>query len=221
MRLLAIDTATEMCSCALLNGEHISSETKITPRGHTDHILPMADKLLNEANIKPTDLDALVFGQGPGSFTGLRIACGVAQGIAFAAELPVIAISNLATIAQTAHRLHGVERALVAWDARMNQVYWGCYQIENGQMQLLGKEQVISPANIDFPDDNDWVAVGNGWQQYADEFKQTPKKVLPDLYPLTQDMLHLALSKWQQGQTQTAAECRPVYLRNQVVQKRK
>jgi len=206
-----------MCSCALYDAGTITTETKQTPRGHTDFILPMADSLLKQASLKPQDLEALVFGQGPGSFTGLRIACGVAQGIAFAVNLPVVPISDLACLAQSAYRLHGIEKAMVAWDARMNQVYWGCYELQEGLMTLVGEEQVISPEKIPLMQ-GQWTAIGSGWQQYATELAHLqPDETIAGLYPLAQDMFDLALLQLQQNNTLNASQCRPVYLRNKVV----
>jgi tRNA threonylcarbamoyladenosine biosynthesis protein TsaB len=212
--LLALDTATDGCSCALYNQGQISALAERTPRGHSDLILPMIDQLLRDAQLKPTDLTALVFGQGPGSFTGLRIACGVTQGIAFAADLPVIPISDLAAMAQAAYRLHHARNVLVALDARMNQIYWGVYQADDaGLMQKVQAEQVINPESVIYPS-GEWTAVGNGWAVYPHTHTMP---TLSAVYPLAQDMLTLALPLAHNPPC-TAARCRPVYLRDQVVQ---
>ena len=124
MKILALDTSTEACSAALLIDTEIHQRYEVAPREHGALILPMIETLLSEAGCAPTQLDALAFGRGPGAFVGVRIATGVAQGIAFAADLPVIPVSSLAAMAQSVE--HG--NVYSAIDARMNEVYWGAYR---------------------------------------------------------------------------------------------
>lgn len=128
MRILAIDTATEACSAALWNDGTLSAHFEICPREHTQRILPLVQDVLNESGTLLTELDALAFGRGPGSFTGVRIGIGIAQGLALGAELPMIGVSTLATMAQGAWRKTGATRVLAAIDARMGEVYWAEYQ---------------------------------------------------------------------------------------------
>lgn len=123
-KILAIDTATENCSVALLVNDRVISRSEVAPRDHTKKVLPMVDEVLKEAGLTLQDLDALAFGRGPGSFTGVRIGIGIAQGLAFGAELPMIGVSTLAAMAQASYRLHGATNAAVAIDARMGEVYW-------------------------------------------------------------------------------------------------
>jgi len=122
--LLALDTATEACSVALLRGGEKTHLAQFAQREHTKHILPMVDEILAQAGITLHQVDALVFGRGPGSFTGVRIGAGIAQGLAFGAALPVIPVSNLAAMAQAAYVQYQAENVLTAIDARMNEVYF-------------------------------------------------------------------------------------------------
>ena len=139
MKILALDTSTEACSAALLIDSQISQRYEVAPREHGALILPMIERLLVDAGVVLSQLDALAFGRGPGAFVGVRIATGVAQGIAFAADLPVVPVSSLAALAQS------VEHANVysAIDARMDEVYWAAYRKNNeGVVELLGEETV-------------------------------------------------------------------------------
>ncbi len=222
MNILAIDTATEACSCALaVNGE-IQDRSVIAPRQHTSLILPMADELLAEAGLKPTQLDCLAFGRGPGSFTGLRIACGIAQGIAFAADIPVVPISSLATLAQAVYTEHGADKVLAAIDARMSEIYWGRYIIAgNGIMCCDGTEIVCSADEISLPTEGNWYGVGSGWLTYADRLTTKLGEIVQGYqgakYPQARAMIPLAIAAFQTGQTIDAENALPVYLRNKVV----
>jgi tRNA threonylcarbamoyladenosine biosynthesis protein TsaB len=223
MKLLALDTSTDACSCALyINGE-IQERFTIVPRQHSALILPMIDELLAIAALKVQQLDALAFGCGPGSFMGLRIASGIAQGIAFAAQLPVIPVSSLATLAQAAFLEQGVEKILACLDARMNEVYYGLYRLdkEKGIVYVEGDECVGAPQQISLPADGGWYGVGSGWISYAEQLLTHCGQVIHayqgEKYPQARAMLPLALHAWQEGKTVTAAEALPVYLRNKVV----
>ncbi len=143
--LLALDTATEACSVALLHDGKVLSHYEVIPRLHAQRLLPMIKTLMAEAGIAMSALDAIAFGRGPGAFTGVRIAIGVVQGLAFALERPVLPVSNLAVLAQRAWREHGVSQVASAIDARMDEVYWGCYHETAGEMRLLGDEAVMAP----------------------------------------------------------------------------
>jgi hypothetical protein len=139
--LLALDTATEACSVALLHDGKVTSHYEVIPRLHAQKLLPMIKQLLADAGVALSAVDAIAFGRGPGAFTGVRIAIGVVQGLAFALERPVLPISNLAALAQGALREHGVQQVAAAIDARMDEVYWGCYRAEQGEMRLVGRRR--------------------------------------------------------------------------------
>jgi len=216
MKLLAIDTTTDVCSCALYLDGDIQDRSVIAPRQHTALILPMADELLHEAGLKPIQLDGVAFGRGPGSFTGLRIASGVAQGIAFAADIPVAPISSLAALAQAAYIENGADKVLAAIDARMSEIYWGCYIIDKqGIMRLEGMENVGAPDKINLPSTEQWYGVGSAWTLYAE--KLGVQHYQGDRYPQARAMIPLALAAFHEGQVVSAENALPVYLRNQVV----
>ncbi len=216
--LLALDTATEACSVALLHNGQVFSRYAVIPRLHAQSILPMISEVLAEAGIAKTDLDAIAFGRGPGAFTGLRIAVGVVQGLAFALELPVLAVSNLAAIAQRAYREQGAKQIAVAIDARMDEVYWGCYTLVDGEACLQGMEAVLSPERAELPcaAQGDWFAAGTGWQAYAERIAVPVYASDGQLLPDAQDVLTLARGMWQRGEAITAQEAQPIYLRDQV-----
>ncbi|MCK5524011.1 MAG: tRNA (adenosine(37)-N6)-threonylcarbamoyltransferase complex dimerization subunit type 1 TsaB [Thiomargarita sp.] len=219
MKLLAFDASSPACSCALhLDGE-ITERYEIAPRQHAALILPMADELLTEAGLKPIELDGIAFGRGPGSFTGLRIASGVAQGIAFAADIPVAPISSLATLAQAAYIENGAKKVFAAIDARMSEVYWGMYIIDKqGIMRCEGEESVSAPHHISLPNVEDWYGVGSAWTIYADILATKCGLSQEDeSYPQARAMIPLALAAFAEGQIVSAENALPVYLRNKVV----
>ena len=167
MRILAIDTATEACSVALLNDGAVSAHFEECPREHTQRILPLVKAILTQGNTSLTDLDALAFGRGPGSFTGVRIGIGIAQGLALGAELPMIGVSTLATMAQGAWRMTGATRVLAAIDARMGEVYWAEYtRDEQGVWHGEETEAVLKPEAVTerlHQLSGEWATVGTGW----------------------------------------------------------
>jgi tRNA threonylcarbamoyladenosine biosynthesis protein TsaB len=240
MNILAIDTATEACSAALIvNGgtvnSRITAQYQLAPREHSRLILKMIDVLLADAGVPVSRLDAIAFGRGPGSFMGLRIAAGVVQGIAFAHDIPVIAISTLQAIAQRAHEETGSDHILVAIDARMDEVYWGAYYLAepasaDAKWQLDGEEKVISPdarklSEVLADKNNIWVGAGTGWGRYADRLLAAEnfslQSMLVDCFPSAEVMVKLAVNEFRAGNTVSAAQAIPVYLRNDVAKKPK
>jgi tRNA threonylcarbamoyladenosine biosynthesis protein TsaB len=215
--LLALDTATEACSVALLHDGRVLSHYEVIPRLHAQRLLPMIQTLLGEAGIALSAVDALAFGRGPGAFTGVRIAVGVVQGLAFALERPVLPVSTLATIAQRAYREHGAEQVAVAIDARMDEVYWGCYRIHQGEMQLAGSEAVLPPEQVSLPRGSagQWFGAGTGWG-YASRLTVHPSAADATLLPHAEDLLALAGFAWQRGEAVEADQAQPIYLRDNV-----
>ena len=144
--LLAIDTSTEMCSVALFKGQELFERNVLSPNQHTKLVLPFIEELLQDANLDVSQLDTIAFGSGPGSFTGLRIASSVTQGIAYTRRLPVIAISTLSALAFQAVRKYDAQHIIPILDSRMGQVYWGEYQWKNSQgLSLVYKDTVSNP----------------------------------------------------------------------------
>ncbi|MAD27073.1 MAG: tRNA (adenosine(37)-N6)-threonylcarbamoyltransferase complex dimerization subunit type 1 TsaB [Pseudomonadales bacterium] len=214
--LLALDTATECCSAALLHDGRVTARSEVIPRQHAQRLLPMIEELLGERELRLPDVDALVFGRGPGAFTGVRIATGMVQGLAFAADKPVIAVSNLAALAQRAWREHGAETVAAAIDARMDEVYWGLYCLQDGVMQSLDDERVCPPEAVSLPDGVASVAgAGTGWQ-YADRLAVSAERSWPQMLPNAVDLITLALPRWLAGEVLDAADAQPVYLRDKV-----
>ncbi|WP_421170392.1 tRNA (adenosine(37)-N6)-threonylcarbamoyltransferase complex dimerization subunit type 1 TsaB [Aeromonas dhakensis] len=225
LKILAVDTATEACSAALLVGEKVFSRWEEAPRDHTRKILPMVQAVLDEAGVTLDELDAIAFGRGPGSFTGVRIGIGVAQGLALGAGVPLIGISTLAAMAQGAHRLDGAERVLTAIDARMDEVYFGHYELIDGRIQLVGEEVVSGPAALvasrgTLP--GSFTRVGTGFETYGETLAALADELVASLvrFPAAEDMLPLARSAWLAGEAVAVEQATPVYLRDKVTWKK-
>lgn len=219
MIILALDASTEACSVAIWTDgavvERFESGTQ-----HSERILAMVDELLVETGYALTRLDAIAFGRGPGSFTGLRVGAGVAQGLAFGADIPVVPVSSLAALAQ------GVDapRVLTAFDARMHQVYSGAY-IRNAQgiVEPAGDETVTPPAEIPLPPGNDWVGAGNGWDLYhAALLARLGGRVTAwrkQACPRARDVARLGAAAFEAGRAVAAELALPVYVRDEVAVK--
>jgi tRNA threonylcarbamoyladenosine biosynthesis protein TsaB len=222
MRLLAVETATEACSAALIIDGDIAEQFCITTNGHSKLILPMIDSLLAEANLQPSDLDGLAFGCGPGSFTGVRIATGIVQGIAFALDLPVVPVSNLAAVAQDFFDHNPENLAFVAMDARMNEIYWGVYQRNaDGYAELIGKETVLPASEIEFPNVSG-VGIGSGWKIYNQELTHLSHRIIRyevDNLPRARAVARLGVEGFKQGLAVSVEHAMPVYLRDKVAKK--
>lgn len=220
-RILAVETATTACSAALAIDGDIEERYALAPRQHATLILPMIESLLVEAGIAAGDLDVIAFGRGPGSFTGVRIAASIVQGIAFAAGRPVLPVSTLAALALGGQRVTGQQRILAALDARKHEVYWGRYRRnDGGTLDLQGAEVVCAPGAVAVPATGEWLGVGSGWQGYGPALLQRlgdcVVRVLPDLEPRAADVARLAVDAFGRGQVLTPEQALPVYLRNNV-----
>ncbi|MDJ0806719.1 MAG: tRNA (adenosine(37)-N6)-threonylcarbamoyltransferase complex dimerization subunit type 1 TsaB [Gammaproteobacteria bacterium] len=226
MKLLAIETATEACSAALtLNGE-LSLRYQVKPRGHSELILGMLDELLAEAGMSLGQLDAMAFGRGPGSFTGVRIATGVVQGVAFAADLPVVPVSTLAALAQRAYRELGESRLLPAYDARMQELYWAAYQVNSsGLVELMDREAVVAVEKVPVPSGSEWYGIGSGWMSHGDQLldylgRDKLKGIEPAMLCSAQDIAILGENGFRQGRAVAPEQALPVYLRDNVATKK-
>ncbi|MEQ1739123.1 MAG: tRNA (adenosine(37)-N6)-threonylcarbamoyltransferase complex dimerization subunit type 1 TsaB [Methyloglobulus sp.] len=223
MRLLAVETATEACSVALMIDGEINEQFNLTANGHSKLILPMIDSLLADAGLQPSDLDGLAFGCGPGSFTGVRIATGIIQGIAFALDLPVVPVSNLAAVAQDFFDHNDETLAFVAMDARMNEIYWGVYQQNaSGFAEVMGKEAVLPASEIEFPDVSG-VGIGSGWKIYNQELlthlSHRVVRYEVDNLPRARAVARLGVEGFKQGLAVAVEHAMPVYLRDKVAKK--
>lgn len=231
MNILIIDTATEACSVALQKDGKVFNQFEVCPQQHSQRILPMIDDVLKQANCKLGDLDYLGFGRGPGSFTGVRIATGILQGLALGTGLKVVGVSTLAAMAQQAAAQSSVRQVYAAIDARMSEVYFGHYQLQNGVMQLVGEEQVLPPDEAEtlIEASDGTVGVGTGWQAYANlnpnldhELDQASKLNIAEdiMYPDAQFMLPIAQACIALGQAVEVEDVQPVYLRDKVTWKK-
>ncbi|HYQ37739.1 MAG TPA: tRNA (adenosine(37)-N6)-threonylcarbamoyltransferase complex dimerization subunit type 1 TsaB [Pseudomonas sp.] len=220
--LLALDTATEACSVALLHGGRVHSRYEVIPRLHAQRVLPMVQELLAEAGIALGAVDAIAFGRGPGAFTGVRIAVGVVQGLAFALDRPVLPVSNLAVMAQRAHREYGARQVATAIDARMDELYWGCYRLEAGEMRLAGVEAVLPPERVELPRGaaGEWFGAGTGWA-FASRIPVAVAAMDAGLLPHAEDLLSLASFAWTRGEALPVEQAQPVYLRDNVATPKK
>lgn len=236
MKVLALDCSTEWCSVALLNQRdghnEIVQRSEQASRKHTQYLLPMVDEVLADAQTKLGQIDAIAFGCGPGSFTGLRICLGAVQGLAFGAGLPVVPVSTLKAQAQgllnqeQAANLKAAENygpndfILSTLDARMDEVYWAAYYLEEGALVRLGEERLTAPEMLQFErplDGGKILALGSGsaYRQRMPALLQRAEW-LPQVYPTARSVAQLALLELERGATLPAEQAAPVYLRDEV-----
>jgi tRNA threonylcarbamoyladenosine biosynthesis protein TsaB len=219
VNILALDTSTEACSVAIWSDGAVTDRSEYGTQ-HSERILAMVDELLAESGFALAQFDAIAFGRGPGSFTGLRIGAGVSQGLAFGADIPVTPISSLAALAQ------GVDspRVLTAFDARMNQIYSGAYvRNAHGIVELAGIESVTAPSDIALPEGNNWLGAGNGWDQYHAALLQRLGNRVADwrkqAHPRARDVAQLGAVAVKAGHAIAAEQALPVYVRDDVAVK--
>ena len=214
MKLLAIDTATERCSVALLIDERIVERATETPRGHADLVLPMVEAVLAEGGLTLRQLDGLAYGRGPGAFTGVRIAVGVAQGLAYGAQLATVGISDLAAVAQ--QFASAGARILVCMDARMTEVYWGRFEATaDGLVRPTSEERVDRPEAVQPGDVT--VFAGTGFAAYPQLLAgRTGVVAHGGALPAARDIARLAAVELRAGRGQPPERAQPVYLRDQV-----
>jgi len=225
IKILAIDSTEATCSAALLADGEIHSHFEWAPREHSERLLPMMQSLLSEAGYTLKSLDTLAFGRGPGSFTGLRIAAGVIQGAALGAELPVVPVSTLRALAQGAYRLHDAVQVLSALDARMQEVYWGAFTLDDENcMRASIHERVCAPAFVPPVGEGEWCGAGSGWQAYpqvlSDHAAVPVSQILPNLQVDAQDIACLAAADFIAGKAIDPEYAIPVYLRDNVAKKK-
>jgi tRNA threonylcarbamoyladenosine biosynthesis protein TsaB len=235
MKVLAIDTATDNCSAALWIDEKIETRERLLERGHAEHILPMVDELLRSAQVALTELTAIAFGRGPGAFTGVRLAASVTQGLAFGAALPVVPVSDLRALAQHAlTRAPRCTRVLACLDARMQEVYFGCFERSaEGLAVPVGEEHVAAPSQVCLPEA--WsnlhqsersgpagiCGAGPGFMAYpllVGLLPQASHGVQGELRPRAEDVVRLAVPEILAGRIFQAEQALPIYLRDDVTQ---
>lgn len=226
VKMLAIETASEACSVALYLDGDIIARWQHVPRAHADLVLQFVDEVLSEGRVTLRDLDGIAFSAGPGAFTGVRIATACAQGLALGANLPVVPVSTLAAVAHGAFRQHAATRVAVALDARMGEVYWGCYGVTGDDLVVVVPDEVVAPARVTWHGragraaPGSWAAAGNGWPIYEALLRAATAghvgAVCPVLWPRAEDVALLGVRALQRGAGVAPELAQPVYLRDKV-----
>lgn len=221
MNLLALDTSTEFLSLAMQAGDNIFTHHQHAGNASSELILPQIQALLDTANIPLKDLDGIAFGAGPGAFTGVRIACGVAQGLGFGANIPLAGVNTLLAAAQASD----ADKVIVCLDARMGEIYHAAFEKNSNQWREISETQVCKPAaspklDSDASLKKQWVGAGSGWAVYGDIlskiYDQHLLKVLPEITPMAEAILQLARPIFAAGEARPASEAAPIYIRNRV-----
>lgn len=225
MNILAIDTATDACSIALLIDDVLHEHFVIAPQQHAKRLLNDIEHLLKSHSIALKDIDIFAYGRGPGSFTGVRIAASVVQALAYANEKPVAAVSNLEALAFRAHRLSACTTVMAAIDARMQEIYWAFYEYDSdsGRMKARIAEQVSGPSALSEYELAPFCLIGNAWQSYHESLSQiiSPETLLEEELPHAEDIAQIALLQAQNNELIPAEQAIPVYLRDNVAHKKK
>ena len=215
MNLLALDTSTEFLSLALQLGDKSFSHYQHAGQAASQLVLPQIQALLDSAKITLKDLDGIAFGAGPGAFTGVRVACGVAQGLGFGANIPVVGVNTLLALAQAS----GNERVIACLDARMGEIYHAAFVRENGEWLEQSATRVCKPEAAPVLE-GAWIGVGSGWAVYGDIlsaiYANNLAQVLPNITPTAQAILQLATPIFAAGEAKPASEAVPIYIRNRV-----
>lgn len=219
VNLLALDTSTEYLSLALMKGGETFTFDLNAGQTHSKIILPQLQALLNAADIQLKDLQGIAFGAGPGSFTGVRIAAGVAQGLGFGANLPVVSICTLLALAEAS----GAEKVIACLDARMGEIYHAAYERVAGEWQVVIEPGLYKPEAVPAIDGLGWTGAGSGWQAYAEQlgavYAAQLQAVQPQLLPTASAILTLAQPVFAKGEAKPASEAMPIYIRNRVALK--
>jgi tRNA threonylcarbamoyladenosine biosynthesis protein TsaB len=212
--ILAIETSSELASCAILNGSTVLTRESSGVRTHSQAILPMVQELLAEAGLSLAQCDLIAFGAGPGSFTGVRTACGIAQGLAFGASKQVVPTITLAGMALACQRETGATDIVTVLDARMGEVYWAQYRYADGALDIVHEPALCAPDQVAPSAATGLAACGNGIAAYPEAFagKAWAEGANTSIVPHARDVAQLALT----GHAVSAAEAQPLYLRNKI-----
>ena len=224
MNLLALDTSTEFLSLALIKGSESFTFDVHAGQTHSQLILPQIQALLNTADMQLKDLHGIAFGAGPGSFTGVRIAAGVAQGLGFGANLPVVSICTLLALAEASDmQTSGTKKVIACLDARMSEVYHAAYEKTDSEWQAVSEPGLYKPDAVPAMQGDDWVGAGSGWQTYAEQltaiYGEHLRTIQPQLLPTASAILRLAQPVFARGEAKAASEAMPIYIRNRVALK--
>ena len=212
MRIAALETSTEWCSVALWTDGEIAGLERRADHRHAEMALPMLRQLLARCGSGVDALDAIAFGAGPGSFTGLRIACGIAQGLAIARNLPLLGVSTLDAVAEES----GAAQVVVCLDARMREVYYACLERTGGEWRSAVTAVCVSPTAVLRPPGDGWCGCGSGFAAYPDVLARVVERVLADVHPGAVAIARLAARRFACGEGVDPALAAPVYLRDKV-----
>ncbi len=216
MKILALDTSSEYCSVALWRDGEIDARETLAGQRHSELLLDMVDEVLDGSRLRVTGLDGIAFGQGPGSFTGLRIACGAAQGLAFAAELPVVGVDTLLAMASATRE----PRVVCCMDARMREIYHAAYEKSAAGWETVCAPGVWSPADAPLLPDGQWHGCGSGFEAYREalmgRYAGRLCGVSSGVYPHAREIAVLAAPLFAAGKVLDAAAAAPVYVRDKV-----
>lgn len=223
--ILGIETATDACSVAIITPTQSCNLFVIEPQAHAKLLLGMVDQICIQAGVTLKDINAFAFGRGPGSFTGVRIAASVIQGLAFGVHKPVIAVSSLQALAQQAFNVHSYERIVALLDARMQEIYYGNYKANaDGLVTPISEDMLKKPAELVFSTTASCIAVGTGVAPYSAIIKQHNPNLIIDaaiLHPRAQEIVQLAADLYKRGEVLQPNEAVPTYIRNDVAKKGK
>jgi tRNA threonylcarbamoyladenosine biosynthesis protein TsaB len=219
MRILVIDASTEICAVALGDGAAWDERAQVAGHRHSELLLPMIRGLLDDHGATLARLDGIAFGAGPGSFTGLRIACGIAQGLALGAGLPVLGVSTLEALAETARQRHASSRVIAALDARAQEVYVAAYRHDGERWHEVLAPAVVPPAAVALPEGGGWTGVGSGFAAYpslSERCLDVLASCHPTLFPTATAIGTLALPRMAAGEGVAARDAAPIYVRHKV-----
>lgn len=216
MKILALETSTEYCSVALWRDGDIDARETLAGQRHSELLLGMVDEVLRRHGLRTRDLDGIAFGAGPGSFTGLRIACGLAQGLASGAQLRVVGVSTLLALAVAAR----ATRAVCCLDARMGEVYHAAYAGDGSGWDTVHAPALYAPDGVPPLEEGAWTGCGSGFKAYRDalarRYTGRLSAIMPDVYPHASAIAALAVPEFEAGRAVTAAQAAPLYIRDKV-----
>jgi tRNA threonylcarbamoyladenosine biosynthesis protein TsaB len=216
VKLLALDTSTEYCSVALWHDGTVDASETHAGQRHSELLLPMVDALLARHGVAINELDAIAFGEGPGSFTGLRIGCGVTQGLAFGGGLPVVGIGTLLAMAEAAQ----ADTVICCLDARMGEIYHAAYAKAGGEWRVVHAPALCAPADAPLPPAGSWTGCGGGFAAHGAalqvRYAGRLAGIMPKIIPHARDIARLAAREFEAGRAVSAEHAVPVYLRDKV-----
>ena len=216
MKILALETSTQYCSVALWRDGDVDAREALAGQRHSELLLPMVEALLERHGLGLKELDGIAFGEGPGSFTGLRIGCGVTQGLAFGAGLPVVGVGTLLAMAEAAQ----AERAVCCLDARMGEIYHAAYARSGAGWEAVHVPSLCAPADAPPLPAGSWTGCGSGFAIHEAALKRRYigrlSAIMPEVFPHARDIARLAAREFEAGRTVPAERAVPVYIRDKV-----